>query len=229
MQKNYKLPLLVIGIAILLTQITTHTLQVYFNASYITLNSVLDLMFLLPVAFFFILQFKQFEKVTAIMLAIYGAFNILYALTLSSTLPDGWLNIELEVILVLSLMLAHVLFVLGVLFTLLHTLQPKFSLKFTRGFVVGLLAFSFVFAVAGLFAVTEPVMIQIVKSISVAFALAALYASLPFLISEKTDPEISPLQEDKRLKELHGLLERGLITEAEYEARKEKTSQKSTS
>ena len=80
MKKTYNLGLLTGGISLMLALIASFVLQDYFSESFLTLSFTFDTFVLIAVAFMLILQFKSFDKIAAIVLVIYGAFNILYGI-----------------------------------------------------------------------------------------------------------------------------------------------------
>lgn len=227
MKKNYNTALLSGGIAIILAQISAFVLQDYFGRSYLTLAFQFDTFVLLALAFMLILQFKSSDKIAAILLVVYGGFNILHGITANYSVGLIVNNLESEVIFILGLLIGHVLFEISALFLVIHITQTKFETSFTKKIVLFSLSVSIVLLASVSFLVTEGSFNQILKTVVAVIALIAVYASMYLLIAEK--PITEGLEEDQKeknkLQELEGLYHRGIITQAEYDERKEKLTE----
>lgn len=223
MKKTYDLKLLTGGIILMLALIASFVLQSYFGQSYLTFSFTLDTFVLMAVAFILILQFKKFIKVAAIILVVYGALNILYGITGSSELSGVFGSMDLEVIFILGLLLAHVIFEIAVLFILLHVTQPRFETSFTKRFVGFALIASLVLIMLISPLVTFSSFQSIIRIIFSVIAIAALYFAISQMVVERTE-EPEPVVDSLQLKqiELKRLYERGIITESEYQTRLDK-------
>ncbi|MFA7417334.1 MAG: SHOCT domain-containing protein [Acholeplasma sp.] len=225
MKKTYNLGLLTGGIILMLALIASFVLQDYFTPSFLTLSFTFDTFVLIAVAFILILQFKSYAKIAAIILVVYGAFNILYGIVGSYELSSLLGSMEIEVIFILGLLLAHVIFEISVLFVLLHVTQPRFDIKFTKKFVMIALIVSLVLLVAISPLVTPANFQSIVRMIFSILSIGALYLCVYLMVTEKVD-EPEPLLDNIKIKqqELTRLYERGIITQEEYEIRLEKNN-----
>lgn len=223
MKKTYDLKLLTGGIILMLALIASFVLQSYFGQSYLTFSFTLDTFVLMAVAFILILQFKKFIKVSAIILVVYGALNILYGITGTNELSSVIGSMDIEVIFILGLLLAHVIFEIAVLFILLHVTQPRFDTQFTKRFVRIALIASLVLLMLIAPLVTLSSFQSIVRIIFSVLAIASLYFAISQMVVEKTD-EPEPVVDSVQLKqiELRRLYERGIITESEYQTRLDK-------
>lgn len=227
MKKTYDLKLLTGGIILMLSLIASFVLQSYFGQSYLTMSYTLDTFVLMAVAFIFILQFKNFIKVSAIILVVYGALNILYGITGSSGLSGVFESTDLEVIFILGLLLAHVIFEIAVLFVLLHVTQPRFEMAFTKRFVSIAMIASLLLLMLISPLVTFATFQSVIRIIFSVITIAALYFAISQMVFEKTEepePEVNMLE--VKQKELKRLYERGIITESEYQTRLDKINSK---
>ncbi len=224
MKKTYSLPLLVVGLAIILTQIATFTLQNYFTSSFLTLSYSFDLFILLGISFVLILQFKGFEKLVAITAVVYAALGLIYGISSGNAVSTVVESTNHEVIFVLCVLLAYALLTIASLFALIHVVQTKFPTKFTKGFMTVALSLSLVLLICASLLVTTPQLMPIIRSISAYLAIASYYAALVFVIEEKPvyeEPVRLP-ESEVAIKELDRLYSRGIITTEEYNARKDK-------
>lgn len=220
MKKTYNLGLLTGGIALMLALIASFVLQDYFQPSYLTLSFTFDTFILIAIAFIFILQFKSFDKISAIILVVYGAFNILYGIVGSSTISNLINSTELEVIFILGLLLGHVLFEIAVLFVLVHVTQPRFEFEFTKKFVIVALSVSLLILISVSPLVTEVTIQSIVRMVFSIIAIGALYFCIQQMVTVRSEEPVVPTNTlDIKKQELSKLLERGIITQSEYETR----------
>ncbi|MBN3491216.1 SHOCT domain-containing protein [Acholeplasma equirhinis] len=229
MNRKYSTKLLSISIAILITQIASFVFQNNYGNSLLTIGQALDVIVLISIAFMLLLQFKKFDKVVSIILVVYGGLNIVYGLTSSLAFRLVIQNRDIEVLFTTGLLIAHVLFEIAALFNLVHNTQTKFETKFTKNLTLITLSVSFVLLAAVSPFVTYGDMFSVLKTIAALLAILALYASVFLGIEEKAvkvDPVEAPkvvtsLNESK-LTELEKLYNRGIITEEEYQTRKER-------
>ncbi len=223
MKKKYNTALLSGGIAILLSQIAAFVLQDYFGRSYLTLAFQLDTFIMLAISFILILQFKSFDKFIAIILVIYGAFNLIHGVSSNYAIGQVVGSLEVEVMVVLGLLIGHALFEISALFILLHSTQPRFETKFTKKFVlISLIIALVLFSGISVF-LTQMEIIQIVKTVGSILAIGALYITMYILVEEKPVVEEKSIEvghQSSRLAELERLYQRGIITKDEYESRK---------
>ncbi len=228
MKKTYSLPLLVAGLAIILTQIATFTLQSYFGRSFLTFSFGFDFFILLAISFVIIIQFKGFDKLVAIASVVYAAFSLIYGINAGDTVSPVVSSTNQEVIFVLCTLLAYALLAISALFALIHVVQTKFPTKFTRGFLSVALSISFLLLIVASLFVTTTDLLSIIRSISAYLAIASYYIALIFLIEEKPIMEepVKVSESETALIELERLFTRGIITTEEYETRKERLLQK---
>ncbi|WP_025724408.1 SHOCT domain-containing protein [Acholeplasma granularum] len=220
MKKNYHTGLLTAGIILVLALIASFVLQNYFKGSYLTLSYQFDTFVLMAVAFMLILQFKSFDKIVSIVLVIYGAFNILYGITGSYAVSNIVQSVEIEVIFTLGLLLGHVLFEIAALFILVHVMQTRFELKFTKTFVRVTLLVSAVFLIAISPFVTSFSLQSILRMVFQVIAILATYFAVQQLVFERPAPEVvTNTESNKKLDELNRLYQRGLISKDEFESR----------
>lgn len=224
MKKTYRLPLLVLGLVIILTQISAFTLQTYFNRSHLTIHHTIDLIFMLAIGFALILQFKGFTRFVMIDSVVYTGFGILYAATAGSDIELVVSSLTMEVIFVLSMLLAYTLLTISVLFIMVNEYQTKFPIKFTKLLVGVSLIISALLILVGLFMVTAPTLESTLVAVSSYLALLAFFGMLFLLIEEKV-PEEKQIP-NSALQELERLYARGIITQEEYQTRKEKLESK---
>lgn len=220
MKKTYNLGLLTGGISLMLALIASFVLQDYFSESFLTMSFTFDTFILIAVSFMLILQFKSFDKIAAIVLVIYGAFNILYGIVGSQTLSDVINSTELEVIFILGLLLGHVLFEIAVLFVLLHLTQQRFEYKFTKKFVIVALLVSLVLLISITPLVTFMTFQSIIRMVFSVISIAMLYFCIQQMVTDTPIVVEAPTKAvpNKRL-ELSKLYERGIITQEEYQTR----------
>lgn len=216
MKKTYNLGLLAGGIGLMLTLIASFVLQQHFGQSFLTMNFVFDTFILMAVAFILILQFKSFDSVVAIILVVYGGFNILYGIMGNQALTNLLGSTELEVIFILGLLLGHVLFEVAVLFLLLHVTQPRFDYKFTKVFVIVALSVAFVLLIAVSPLVTLVTVQSVLRMIVTIISIAALYYCIQQMVVERPVETPKMSESDNKQSELRKLYERGIITEEEY-------------
>lgn len=223
MKKKYNTALLSGGIAILLSQIAAFVLQDYFGSSYLTLSFQFDTFIMLGISFILILQFKGFDKFIAIVLVVYGAFNLIHGVSSNYLIGNIVGSLEVEVIVVLGLLLGHALFEISALFILLHSIQPRFESKFTRKFVLISLGVALLLLSLVSIFLTSSVLIQVIRAISAILAIGALYISMYLLIEDKPiveETKVDVPQSLNKLAELDRLYQRGIITKDEYDSRK---------
>ncbi len=226
MKRKYNTALLSAGIAIVLSQIAAFVLQDYFERSLLTLSFQLDIFMLMAVAFALILQFKSSEKVVSILLVVYGAFNLIHGVTANRAVGMVVNSLEIEVIFVLGLLIAHSLFEISALFILVHSTQTRFETSFTKKFVLISLSVSLGLLVLILPFVTRLELDSVLKAIFAVIAIAVLYFAMYLMVTDRPiveEPE--PVKPASKLEELEGLLRRGIISQAEYDARKNKLNQ----
>ena len=221
MKKTYNLGLLAGGIALMLALIASFVLQHYFTQSFLTLSFTFDTFVLMAVAFIFILQFKSFDKTAAIILVVYGAFNILYGIIGNTELSQLINSMDIEVMFILGLLLAHVLFEIAVLFVLLHVIQPRFEYKFTKRFVIVALSVSLLFLALISPLITFSTFQSVIRVIFSLLAIGVLYYCIQQVVTEKTnESEVETNSElDSKNQELKKLFARGIITQEEYDTR----------
>lgn len=222
MKKTYHTSLLTGGIAIILAYIAAFVLQDFFGRSFLTLSFQLDTFVFMAIAFIMILQFKSFDKIIAIILVIYGAFNILYGVT--GTRPVSLIinSVEFEVIFVLGLLLGHALFEISSLFLLLHTTQTKFETKFTKRFIMVSLIVSFIFLAAVSPFVTLMKLDSVLRVVFALIAIAVVYISMVLMVKDKPIVSEEPVvvnNQQSKLNELERLYQRGIISDEEYQTR----------
>lgn len=220
MKKSYNLGLLTGGITLMLALIASFVLQHYFTQSFLTLSFTFDTFLLMGVAFICILQFKTYDKVAAIILVVYGAINILYGIVGSEALSGMLGSLEIEVIFILGLLLGHVLFQIAVLFVLLHIIQPRFELKFTKRFVSVSLAVSLLFLILISPLVTFSSFQSIITTVFSLITIAVLYFCVQQMVTDRPlEVETEVKGSTNKHQELTKLYERGIITQEEYDSR----------
>ncbi len=117
--KNYRLPLLVIGLVALLAQISAFTLNQYYELSGFTSSVVFSVIAGLLCCFFILVQPKEYGKFISISLVVYGAVNMLYALTRNNDIYPS-VPRSSSVFETLLVVLTHVSFLIAMLFLLLQ-------------------------------------------------------------------------------------------------------------
>lgn len=227
MKKNYNLTLLSLAIALLITQVANYVLQNYFGGSRLTVSSSTDMIFMIVIAFIFLIQFNKYRKVISILAIVYGGFNIIYGLSSNYIIRQVVINTEAEVLSVLGLLIGHILFEVAALFMLVQNTQPRFENKFTSRLVLVTLTVSLVMLIAISPFLTAnylgDVLRQVVAVGTIGLFYVMLFISVMTTPQEETTIQKEPLSDkDKKLEELSKLLSRGIISQDEFDLRKAK-------
>lgn len=225
MKKNYDTRLLIVAILLILTQITSFTLQDYFGASKITGSITVDIIISFVIAFFLLAQFKGVHRVTSIVALIYAAMNLVTSFStrtrVRSYFVDGDPN--LSVFVMLAFLLGYALLTIAAIFLLIHTTQKRFEDDFTSKLVgVSLLASLFLL-IAGAFILPVKDYTNIVTRIATLGSLGALYLTMFFLVKSDTIERRllgDTKDTNKRKEKLEQLYHDGLISEDEYKRKK---------
>lgn len=230
-KRTYNLPLLIIGLIAIIFIVSSYTLRNYYTIAILTANSKLDIIFGLVFSFIIIMQPKEGVKFSLISLLTYGIINLISALFYASSMEYYYNNLSLVsnnrayyIASSLGLLLANITFLIGILFIGMHVIQPRFSLKISKILIGSLFAASFVFLLI-------PGILLTASNVSAAITLVVFLISHAIILVASvmmiTDKE--PQQMQSSYSELDKLRKNGLITEDEYQHRKEKIEQKKNS
>jgi len=230
MRKNYNLTLLSLAIAFLVTLVANYVLQSYFGSTSLTIGTFLETIIMMGIAFMFLIQFANYQKIVAIITIIYGGFNLLYAIVSRSMISNVVATTEVEVLTLLGLLIGHVLFEVAALFNLVQNTKARFENKFASRLILVTLSVSLLMLALVSPFLTQNTLGAVIRQVVAILAIGLFYALLYICVKNTKEVEtIAPsnqaLDKEKLILELHGLYQRGMITSEEYETRKQRILQ----
>jgi hypothetical protein len=223
MKRNYDTRLLFIGIYLILAQIVSFTLQRFFGDAHLTLSFGIDIALCFLIAFFYIAQFKKFHFATTVVMLVYSGINLLYAFVSKSMTQHLFTSFNFSVFFVLALLTAYALMAISSIFLTIHVTQKRFEEKFTFKLIVSSLGVTTILLTVAAILVTSPTVADIVTVIFTIISMAVLFLGNIFTILSPTiEYNEHPDKVTKHESKLDELFKKGLITEDEYNLRKNK-------